>query len=86
MQKNKKIYLYGAIFLKKKCLFGFLLKTTKNSKSVVFDLILLISKVFGEHKELRFLGWCANYDMKTYSDGIRFCFKNYLVHRNSDVL
>ena len=32
MQKNKKIYLYGAIFLKKKCLFGFLLKTTKNSK------------------------------------------------------
>ena len=45
-----------------------------------------MSKVFGEHKELRFLGGCANYEMKTYFDGVSFHFKNYLVHRNSDIL
>ena len=55
-------------------------------KSQVFNLILLMSKVFGEHKELRFLGGCANYEMKTYFDGVSFHFKNYLVHRNSDIL
>ena len=37
----------------------------KIQNSQVFNLILVISKVSGEHKELRFLGWCANYEMKT---------------------
>ena len=55
-------------------------------KSQVFNLILRMSKVFGEHKELRFLGWCANYKTKTYFDSVSFRFKNYLVHRNSDIL
>ena len=55
-------------------------------KSQVFNLMLLMSKVFGEHKELRFLGSCANYEIKTYFDGVSFHFKNYLVHRNSDIL
>ena len=39
-------------------------------KSQVFNVILLMSKVFSEHKELRFLGWCANCEMKTYFDGV----------------
>ena len=69
---------------KKKCLFG--LMFVWFNCLFLFNLMLLISKVFGEDKELRFLGWCANYDMKTYSDGVSFCYKNYLVHRNSDVL
>ena len=55
-------------------------------KSQVFNLMLLTSKVFGKHKELRFLGSCANYEIKTYFDGVSFHFKNYLVHRNSDIL
>ena len=37
----------------------------KIQNSQVFNLILVISKVSSEHKELRFLGWCANYEMKT---------------------
>ena len=45
-----------------------------------------MSKVFDEHKELRFLGWCANYKVETYFDGVSFDFNNYLVHRNSNVL
>ena len=55
-------------------------------KSTGFRLIFYMSEIFGEHRESRFLGWCANYDMKTYSDGARFYFKNYLVHRNSNNL
>ena len=55
-------------------------------KSQVFNLILLMSKVFGEHKGLRFLSWCANYEIKTYFDGVSFHFKNDFVHRNSDIL
>ena len=55
-------------------------------KSHVFNLILHMSKVFGEHKELRFLGWCANNKMETYFDGVSFHFNNYLVHRNSNIL
>ena len=41
-----------------------------------------MSEIFGEHRELRFLGCCANYNMETYSDGVRFYFKNYLEYRN----
>ena len=52
-------------------------------RSQVFNLTLYI---FGKHKELRCLGWCANYVMETYSDGVAFHFKNYLVHRNSSIL
>ena len=54
-------------------------------KSQVFNLILHMSKVFGEHKELRYLGWCANYEMETYFEGVSFHFNNYLVHRNSNI-
>ena len=43
-----------------------------------------MSKVFGEHKELRFLGWFANYKMETDFDGVSFHFNN--VHRNSNIL
>ena len=52
------------------------------SKLTVFRLILYMSEIFGEHRELRFLGWRANYNMETYSDGVRFYFKNYLEYRN----
>ena len=55
-------------------------------RSQVFNLILYMSEIFGKHKELTFLGWCANYVMETYSDGVAFHFKNYLVHRNSSIL
>ena len=55
-------------------------------KLMVFKLILYMNKIFGEHRELRYLGLCANYDMKTYSDGVSFCFKNYLVHINSNII
>ena len=54
-------------------------------KSQIFNLILHMSKIFGEHKELRFLGWCANYTMEIDSAGVVFTFTNYLMHRNSDV-
>ena len=53
-------------------------------KSQIFNLILHMSKIFGEHKELRFLGWCANYTMEIDSAGVVFAFTNYLMHRNSD--
>ena len=39
-------------------------------KSQVFNLILDMSRVFGERKELRFLGWCGNYKMESYFDGV----------------
>ena len=55
-------------------------------KSQVFNLILDMSRVFGERKELRFLGWCGNYKMKSYFDGVSFHFNNYLVYRHSDIL
>ena len=55
-------------------------------KSIVFKLILYVSQIFGKHKELRFLGWCTNYDMQTPFDGVKFKFENYLVQRNSNVL
>ena len=35
-----------------------------------------MSKFFGEHKELRFLGWCANYTMEIGSAGAVFAFSN----------
>ena len=44
-----------------------------------------MSKILGEHKELRFLGWCANYTMEIDSAGVVFAFTNYLMHRNSEV-
>ena len=45
-----------------------------------------MSEIFGENKELRFLGWCANYVMETNSDSVVFRFRNYLVHRNLCIL
>lgn len=45
-----------------------------------------MSEIFGENKELRFLGWCANYVMETNSDSVIFRFRNYLVHRNLCIL
>ena len=50
------------------------------------NLILYMSEIFGKHKELRFLSWCANYVMEAHSDGVAFHFKNYLVDRNSSIL
>ena len=38
-----------------------------------------MSKVFSEHKQLRFLGWCANCEIKTYFDGVSFDFKNLYI-------
>ena len=55
-------------------------------KSQVFNLILDMSRAFGERKELRFLGWCGNYKMESYFDGVSFHFNNYLVYRNSNIL
>ena len=55
-------------------------------KSQVFNLILDMSRVFGERKELRFLGWCGNYKMESYFDSVSFHFNNYLVYRNSNIL
>ena len=55
-------------------------------KLIVFRLILYMSEIFGTRRELRFLGWCASYDMKTYSDGVSFYLQNYLLHRNSNNL
>lgn len=45
-------------------------------KSQIINLILHMSKFFGEHKELRFLGWCANYTMEIGSAGAVFAFSN----------
>ena len=35
-----------------------------------------MSNFFGEHKKLRFLGWCANYTMEIDSAGAIFTFSN----------
>ena len=35
-----------------------------------------MSKFSGEHKELRFLGWCANYTMEIDSTGAVFTLSN----------
>ena len=45
-----------------------------------------MSEIFGENKELTFLGWCANYVMETNSDSVVFRFRNYIVHRNLSIL
>ena len=45
-------------------------------KSQIFSLILHMSNFFGEHKKLRFLGWCANYTMEIDSAGAIFTFSN----------
>ena len=40
-----------------------------------------MSKIFGEHKELRFLGWCANYTMEIDSAGIIFTWHYFYIYK-----
>ena len=70
----------------KKCMISGLVVRLKNrlrKQQLFFILILILyrGKTFGKHKELRSLGW-----LQTYSDGVAFHFKSYLVHRNLSIL
>ena len=86
MLREKKIYLHGVKHKRKMFVWFSTYDYKQIPRSQVFNLTLYMSEIFGKHKELTFLGWCANYVMETYSDGVAFHFKNYLVHRNSSIL